>query len=83
LLNVAGKVLDKLMINRILHHVHSQAGFNSNQYGVIPQTGTVDAAMEVKDIIEENLKQRNCISVLAWTSEELLMRHGGLAFCVI
>jgi hypothetical protein len=36
LLNVAGKVLDKLMIDRILHHVHSHAGFNSNQYGFIP-----------------------------------------------
>jgi hypothetical protein len=48
LLNVAGKVLDKLMIDRILHHVHSHAGFNSNQYGVIPETGTVDAAMAVK-----------------------------------
>ena len=29
------------------------------------QTGTVDAAMEGKDIIEENLKQRNCISVVS------------------
>jgi hypothetical protein len=31
LLNVAGKVLDRLMIDRIMHHVHSNAGLNSNQ----------------------------------------------------
>jgi len=28
LLSVAGKVLDKLMIDRILHHVHSSVGLN-------------------------------------------------------
>jgi hypothetical protein len=65
LLNVAGKVLDKLMIDRILHHVHSNAGSNSNQYGFIPQRGTVDTAMVVKEIIEENLKQGNCTSVVS------------------
>ena len=65
LLNVAGKMLDKLMIDRILHHVHSNAGVNGNQYGFIPQRGTVDAAMAVKEIIEENLKHNNCTSVVS------------------
>jgi len=37
LLSVAGKVLDKIMIDRILHHVHSNAGLNSNQYGFMLQ----------------------------------------------
>ena len=50
------------MIDRILHHVHSSVGLNSNQYGFIPQRGTVDAAMAV---IEENLKQKNCTSVVS------------------
>jgi hypothetical protein len=63
LLNVAGKVLDRLMVDRFMHHVHTIAGLNSNQYGFIPQRGTMDAAMAVKEIIEENLKQKNCISV--------------------
>jgi len=35
LFSVAGKVLDMLMIDRILHHVHSNVGLNSNQYGFI------------------------------------------------
>jgi len=53
-LNVAGKVLDGLMIDRIMLHVHTNAGLNSNLYGFIPQRGTVFAAMAVKEIIEEN-----------------------------
>jgi hypothetical protein len=65
LLNVVGKVLDKLTIDRILHHVHSNAGFNSSQYGFTPQSGTVEVAMAVKEIIGENLKQKNCISVVS------------------
>jgi hypothetical protein len=65
LLNVVGKVLDKLIIDRILHHVHSNAGLNSNKYGFIPQSGTVEAAMAGKKIIRENLKHKNWISVVS------------------
>ena len=65
LLNVARKVVDRLMRDRIMHHVHTSAGLNSNQYGFIPQRETVDAAMAVKEIIEENLKQKNCTSVVS------------------
>ena len=83
LLNVSGKVLDKLMIDRILHHVHSSVGLNSNQYGVTPQKGNLDAAMAVKVIIEENLKQKNCTSVVSLESEGHSMQLGGQAFCLI
>ena len=48
LLNVAGKVLDRLNIDRIMHHVHTSAGLNSNQYHYIHQRGTEDAAMAVR-----------------------------------
>jgi len=64
LLNVAGKVLDRLMTDRIMHHVHTNAGLNRKQYGFILQRGTVDAAIAVK-ITEENLKQKNCTSVVS------------------
>jgi len=53
------------MINRILHHVHSNAALNSNQYGFMPQRGTVEAAMAVKEIIGETLNHKNCISVVS------------------
>jgi len=46
------------MIDRIMHHVHTSAGLNSNQYGFIPQRGTVDTALAVKEITEENLKKK-------------------------
>jgi len=65
LLNVADKVLDRLMIDRIMHYVHTGAGLNSNQYGFMPQRGTVDAAMAVKEIIEEILKQKNRAAVVS------------------
>ena len=64
MINVAGKVLDRLMIDRIKHRVHSNAGLNSNQYGFIPRRRTVDAAMAVKEIIEGNLKE-DCTSVVS------------------
>jgi hypothetical protein len=64
LLNVASKVLDKL-IDRILHHVHSNAGLNSNQYGFTPQSGTVEAVMAVNEIIGDTLNHKNCISVVS------------------
>jgi len=65
LLKVVGKVLDKLMINRILHHVHSSAGLNSNQYGFMSQSGTVEATVAVKEFIGETLNHKNCISVVS------------------
>jgi len=64
LLNVVGKALDGLMIDRIMHHVHSSAGLNCKQYGFILQRGTVDAVMAVKEIIEGNLKP-DCTSVVS------------------
>lgn len=54
LLNIGGKVLEKLMIDRILHHINTKKKFNTNQYGFTPQKSTIDAAMAVKETIEEN-----------------------------
>jgi hypothetical protein len=66
------------MIDRITHHVHSSAGLNSNQYGFIPQRGTVDAVMAVKEIIEENLKKNYCTSVACTarcTCRDMVAKH--------
>jgi len=60
LLNIDGKVLNRIMIDRNMYHVHTSVGLNSNQFDFIPQRGTVDAAMAVKEIFEENLKEKNC-----------------------
>jgi retron-type reverse transcriptase len=55
LLDTGGKVLEKLLINRINHHVIAHEIINKNQYGFTPQRSTTDAAMAVKGIVEEGL----------------------------
>ena len=60
LLNIGGKLLERLMIDRILFHIHSNYLFNDNQYGFTPQRGTTDKAMEVKNFIEESLRLKQC-----------------------
>jgi len=52
LLNIGGKVLEKLMINRINHHIFTTEYINKNQYGFRPQTSTIDAVMALKDYTE-------------------------------
>ena len=54
LLNTGGKVLDKLLINRINHHVFAHDIINKNQYGFTPQRSTTDAAMAVMDIFTDS-----------------------------
>jgi hypothetical protein len=49
--NIGGKVLEKLLINRIMHHVNKIDFLNDNQFGFTPQKSTTDAAMEVKQFI--------------------------------
>jgi hypothetical protein len=56
LLNVAGKVLEKVMINRINHHVHNNGYTNNNQFGFTPQASTTDTAMAVKEFVEEGFR---------------------------
>jgi len=48
LLNVGGKGLIKLLIDRINHHIFSHSLLSGNQYGFLPQKSTVDAAMAAK-----------------------------------
>jgi hypothetical protein len=49
LLNIGGKVLEKLLIDRINHHLYSNSLLNKNQYGFLPQKSTVDAALAAKE----------------------------------
>ena len=54
LLDIGGKVLEKIVINRI-NHVFSQGFMNENPFGFTPQKGTIDAAMVIKAIVQEGL----------------------------
>jgi len=64
LLNAGGKVLEKLLINRINHHVFAH-DMNKNQYGFTPQRSTTDAAMAVKGFIEEGLAAGEIIVLIS------------------
>ena len=48
LINIGGKVLEKLVINRIKHHMYKNELLIDSQYGFTPQKSTTDAAMEAK-----------------------------------
>jgi len=37
LLNIGGKVLEKLLVNRIMHHIYKSEYTNDSQYGFTPQ----------------------------------------------
>jgi len=48
------KVLEKLLIQRIMHHAYTTEAVNGNQYVFTPQKNRVDAAMEVRQYIEHH-----------------------------
>ena len=58
-------MLVKVLINRINHHVFSQGFTNKNQYGLTPQKGTIDAAMEIKEIVKEGLSAGEVIALVS------------------
>jgi hypothetical protein len=43
LINIGGKTLEKLLIDRINFHMYSKRLLNENQYGFHPQKSTVEA----------------------------------------
>ena len=57
LINVGGKVLEKFLINRIMHHVYTNDLLNHNKFGFAPKKSTTDAAMAVKEFAEEGVRQ--------------------------
>jgi ribonuclease HI len=57
LINVVGKVIKKLLTNRIMHHVYKNELLNGDQYGFTPQRNSIDAAIVVKEYLEETLRE--------------------------
>ena len=65
LLDIGGKVLQKIMINTVNHHMYSKGYMNENQYGFRPQRSNIDAAMVIKIFVEQGLA---CGEVIALVS---------------
>jgi len=56
LLNILEKIMHKILICRIIYWAYSTNFLNNIQYGFTPQRSTIDAAMAVKNIVDEGLK---------------------------
>ena len=65
LLDIGGNVLEKILINRINHHVFSRGHMNENQFGFRPQKSTIDAAMPIKDFVQEGLAAGEVIALVS------------------
>ena len=61
LLNIEGKVLEKLLITRINYHLNKNGLLANSQYGFTPQKSTTDAVMEAKKYIEHELATRKIV----------------------
>jgi len=61
LLNIGGKVLEKLLITRINHHLNKNGLLANSQYGFTPQKSTTDVVMEAKKYIQPELETRKIV----------------------
>jgi hypothetical protein len=52
LINVGGKVLEKILINSIMHYVNSNNLLNHNQFVFIPKKCAIDGTLAVKEYLE-------------------------------
>jgi hypothetical protein len=54
---MGGKVLEKLLINRIMHYVYSNNLLNQNQFGLTEKKSAIGAAWAVKEYLEEGMRE--------------------------
>jgi hypothetical protein len=59
------KILEKLLIQRIMHHAYTTEALNKNQYRFTSQKKTVDAAMEVRQYIEPHLTKEGVAIIIS------------------
>jgi hypothetical protein len=57
LINVGGKVLEKILINSIMHYVYSNNFLNHNQFVFIPKKCAIDATLAVKEYLEQGMRE--------------------------
>ena len=64
-ISTSAKVLENILINRIMHHMHSNNLMNKNHYGFTPQTSTVDALVALKDFVQESLDDGQYVALIS------------------
>jgi hypothetical protein len=65
LIKTAAKVLEKILINRIMYHMYSNNIMSERQYGFTPQTSTVDAVMALKDYVQDSLNEGQYVALIS------------------
>ena len=65
LINTAAKVLEKVLINRIMHHIYSHNLLSINQFGFTPQKSTIVAVMALKDFVQESINEGQYVAVIS------------------
>jgi hypothetical protein len=65
LLDIRGKVLEKMLINRNNHHMFFSGFMKENQFGFRPQKSTIDAAMAIKDFVQKGLTAGELIALVS------------------
>jgi hypothetical protein len=58
LINIAGKVIEKTLVNRINYYLYKNKLMTNKQFGLMPQKNTTDAMMEAKRFIDPVLENR-------------------------
>ena len=48
-----------------MHFVHSHNSLGQKQYGFTPQTSTVDAVMDLKDYVQESMKEGQYVALIS------------------
>ena len=62
--------MEKLLTNRIMHHVYRNELLNSNQYGFTPQKRTIEAAIVVTEYLEEAFRKRKIAIIVTLDMKE-------------
>jgi hypothetical protein len=65
LINVGGKVVEKMFINRIMHNAYSNNLLNHNQFGFTPKKSAIDAALAVKEYLEEGMREEHIAIIVS------------------
>jgi hypothetical protein len=60
-INIGGKVLEKILINRITYYIYKNRLMTNRQFRFTPQKNTTDAAIEAKRFIEPVLENRGVV----------------------
>ena len=77
LLNIGGKVIEKLLINSINHYMYNNELLIDSQYGFTPQKSTTDAAMEAKKFIIPELENRKFVIMIGLEVKRPSTQRGG------